>query len=249
MLISAPLSTKLDWKFAFERSEMLREFQSELLVSISHELRTPLSSQMGALQLILTDLCDSPEEEREYVAAAQHSVEQSLHLLEAFSDLARYQPPINPLQLKRIALRPILMTVYQLTVLQAKDQGIHYHWPILNQGPTADLETPSTPDDWDWVLSADPDALTQALLGLSRWTIKQLHFGTFTAQLNSTAVAEAIEFSFKITGNLSTSIDPDTSLAWRVSQRLINEMQGQLRLEQNQPTQLQVTLALMKCAA
>jgi hypothetical protein len=54
----------VDWQFAFERSEVMRAFQQELLVSIGHELRNPLSSQMGSLQLVLSDLCDSREEER-----------------------------------------------------------------------------------------------------------------------------------------------------------------------------------------
>jgi signal transduction histidine kinase len=124
----------MDWQFAFERSEVMRAFQQELLVSIGHELRNPLSSQMGALQLVLSNLCDSREEERECLQSAKEAVERLLMLLEEYTRLARHDLPIQPLRPRPTRLRPLLQEIHSLTRLQAQDRGIRYDWtcpPVL----------------------------------------------------------------------------------------------------------------------
>lgn len=221
----------MDWQFAFERSEMMREFQTELLTSISHELRNPLSSQMGSLQMILTDLCDSAAEEREYVGAAKQSVENMLKLLDDLTTLARHHLPITNLQTQPLSIQPIIKQVYALTILQAQDQGIQYDWPLIQAQPDPVLH-----------VDADPHGLTQALLGICRWTIRHMNFGVMSLKVTqvsgsldpSPATAERhshqIQFDLKAVGRSRHLTPPDNSLVWQVSRRLLTEMGGELIL-------------------
>lgn len=226
----------MDWQFAFERAEVLREFQTELLVSIGHELRTPLSSQMSALQMIVTDLCDSPEEEREYAEAAIEGVKRSLALLTDFTDLARQALPIHPLNQEHVILSAVLHHVYNLTQLQARDQGIRYQWPIVQPDPQF--------DSLNIALYADPDWLTQALLALSRWSVKQLKYGSF--ELKVSEQSESVDLKFVLTGSVGYPLVPADALAWRVGSQMLAEMGGTTLFNQTSGKELGVVIGLPK---
>ncbi len=209
----------MDWRFAFERSEVMRAFQQELLVSIGHELRNPLSSQMGSLQLVLSNLCDSREEEREYLQSAKEAVERLLQLLEEYTRLARHDLPIQPLRPTPTRLRPLLQEVYSLTRLQAQDQGIRYDWPALQPS-----SLPESLAVW-----ADPHGLVQALLGVCRWGIRTLYYGSI-ALSTYPAGEEHLYLEWSLEGRCRLPLQPQESATWRVSERLLREMEGHLEL-------------------
>lgn len=224
---SADKQEAVDWQFAFERSEVMRAFQQELLVSIGHELRNPLSSQMGSLQLVLSDLCDSPEEEREYLQSAKEAVERLIKLLEEYTRLARHDLPIQPLRPEPTRLRPLLQDVYSLTRLQAQDQGIRYEWPALQ--PTSAFEVPLLPDSL--TVWADPHGLVQALLGVCRWGIRTLRYGSMALHLYPAPEGEGrLCLEWNLEGRCHVPIQTEGCAAWRVSERLLREMGGELEL-------------------
>ncbi|MFS8854417.1 sensor histidine kinase [Synechococcus sp. H55.7] len=235
----------VDWQFAFERSEVMRAFQQELLVSIGHELRNPLSSQMGSLQLVLSDLCDSPEEEREYIQSAKESVERLIKLLEEYTRLARHDLPIQPLQPEPTQLRPLLQDVYSLTRLQAQDQGIRYEWPILQ--PPSVSEPSALPDSL--MVWADPHGLVQALLGVCRWGIRALRYGSMALHLYPIAAAEGhLCLEWNLEGRCHVPVETKGSATWRVSERLLREMGGDLELGESglHRVVIKVTLRLIQ---
>ncbi|GBF84663.1 histidine kinase dimerization/phospho-acceptor domain-containing protein [Aphanothece sacrum] len=57
-------------KLAYQMAVQLSQFKSGFLAKTSHELRSPLSTLMGLHQLILSDLCENHEEEREFIEQA-----------------------------------------------------------------------------------------------------------------------------------------------------------------------------------
>src|ERR671932_28169 len=66
-----PLKEELkQTKLAYEMAKEMSQFKAGFLARTSHELRSPLSTMFGTLQLILSDLCDDPAEEREFVEQA-----------------------------------------------------------------------------------------------------------------------------------------------------------------------------------
>ncbi|NJK72763.1 MAG: hypothetical protein HC926_05840 [Synechococcaceae cyanobacterium SM2_3_60] len=111
----------MDWELAYWRSEMLRLFKTEFLVKISHELRGPLNAQIGALELIKANLCDSIEEAQDYVAAALSKAHEHLELLQATIAIAKTDSPILPLEQVPVCLD--MQTIYDLTHLHARDRG------------------------------------------------------------------------------------------------------------------------------
>ncbi|MGQ9837654.1 MAG: sensor histidine kinase [Cyanobacteriota bacterium] len=221
----------VDWRFAFERSEVMRAFQQELLLSIGHELRNPLSSQMGSLQLVLSNLCNSPEEEREYLQSAKEAVNRQIQLLEEYTRLANHNLPIQPLQPQPTLLHPLLQEVYSLTRLQAQDQGIRYEWSALRlcvEEPEPQVpELPSLPKTL--TVWADPYGLVQALLGVCRWGIRTLRYGSMVLQTYPEQEGQLC-LEWRLEGRCYVPIEPNVSAAWRVSERLFSQMGGHLKL-------------------
>ncbi|MEN9202278.1 MAG: histidine kinase dimerization/phospho-acceptor domain-containing protein [Thermostichus sp. DG_1_6_bins_120] len=231
-----PHEEAVDWQFAFERSEVMRGFQQELLLSIGHELRNPLSSQMGSLQLVLSNLCESPEEEREYIRGAKEAVLRLIQLLEEYTRLARHDLPIQPLQPQPTLLYPLLQDVHSLTRLQAKDQGIRYDWPALGAWAHAtelqgsELQGSDLPPLSETLrVWADPHGLLQALLGVCRWGIRTLRYGSMILEVHPSLEGQlCLEWSLE--GRCHIPIEPGVSAAWRVSERLLSQMGGHLEL-------------------
>ncbi|NJL98136.1 MAG: sensor histidine kinase [Synechococcaceae cyanobacterium SM2_3_2] len=228
----------MDWQFAFERSEMLRLLQGGLLQSVGHELKTPLNGQVGALEMILSGLCDSPEEEREYVTAARQAVDRSLAMLQDFSQIARYRLPIQDLQPQSTQILPLLQQVRQLTTLPAQDRGIRYLWPNLDGDPEC-LYKP---------IWADPDGLTQALWGLCHWSITCLRYGTIQIQILQQS--QATHFHLDIKGSPLKSLNPEDldepslRIPWQVAEKLITVMGGQQTLHHAAADQAQIQVVL-----
>ncbi|MEQ8958292.1 MAG: histidine kinase dimerization/phospho-acceptor domain-containing protein, partial [Coleofasciculus sp. C2-GNP5-27] len=63
-------------RLAYQMAHEMSLYKGGFLARTSHELRSPLSSLMGMHQLILSDLCDSPEEAKEFVAQAHTSAQK-----------------------------------------------------------------------------------------------------------------------------------------------------------------------------
>lgn len=236
----------LDWQFAFERSEMLRDFQAGLLTSIGHELRNPLSNQIGSLQMILHDLCDSAKEERDYLEIAKDSAEQLLHLLSEFTDLVRHPLPIEPIARTQVDLLSLLRDVYRLTRLQAKDRGIRYLWPELECSSSTVL------------VYADALGLTQALLGLCWWGIRQLRYGTFEVGQISLEIpgngaasvpwehSEFLALSIRLSGQLVTEKALSQHPHGAVCTRLLQEMQGTVEVVSTQTDRITIEIRLCR---
>jgi signal transduction histidine kinase len=82
-----PLKEELkQTQLAYEMAKEMSQFKAGFLARTSHELRSPLSSLIGLHQLILQDLCDSPEEERQFVAQANTS---ALKMVKVLDDLVK----------------------------------------------------------------------------------------------------------------------------------------------------------------
>lgn len=150
-------------QLAYCRVAEMAQFKAGFLGRTSHELRSPISQLLSLHQMILSDLCDDPAEEREFIAQANQSVLKMLERLDhliAISKLevGRTQPQIQPLNLAEIFNR-----VYQLTHMQAANQGLF-------------LEVP--PPDPALYVMADPKWFQQALVSLVQSSISLTKTGS-----------------------------------------------------------------------
>jgi signal transduction histidine kinase/DNA-binding response OmpR family regulator len=104
--------------------EEASRLKSEFLANTSHELRTPLNGMIGFLQLVLDGMCDSPEEEREFL---QQSLQCSRHLLGLINDvldIAKIEAGKLALEVERIDMTTLFGEVYTVTHVQAQQKGV-----------------------------------------------------------------------------------------------------------------------------
>lgn len=136
---------------AYNLAAEMSQFKAGFLARISHELRSPLNSLIGLHQLIISDLCESPEEEREFVEQAHASALKLVGLIDEILNVSRTEYGTNRLDIQPLQLAEILSQVYDLTHLQA-----------ANRNHRLTIETPAP----EIFVLADPRWLRQVLLNL-----------------------------------------------------------------------------------
>lgn len=150
-------------KLAYEMAKEWSQFKSGFLARTSHELRSPLSSLIGMHQLILSDLCDSPEEAREFVAQANTSALKMVKVLNDVTEVAKTEHGTNRLEICPVQLAQIFTDVHQLTHLQAANRNL----PFKVISPEPDI----------YVL-ADPRRFRQVLVSLVDTAIARMESGS-----------------------------------------------------------------------
>jgi len=150
-------------KMAYEMAKHMSQFKAGFLARTSHELRSPLSSLMGLHQLILSDLCDSPEEERDFLTQANVSAQKMVKLLDEIIGVAKTEHGRNTLDTQPVDLTQVFDEVDDLTYLQAANRNLK-------------LEIVS-PEPKIYVL-ADRRRFKQVLLALVDTAIAQMEDGS-----------------------------------------------------------------------
>jgi signal transduction histidine kinase len=136
---------------AYEMAVQMSQFKAGFLARTSHELRSPLNSLIGLHQLILSELCDSPEEEREFIQQAHQSALKLVQLIDTIVDVAKTEYGTNRLEIVPLQLDRTFSELHYLTQLQAANRG----FPINFVSPAPDL-----------YVMADERRLLQLLLAL-----------------------------------------------------------------------------------
>jgi glucokinase len=136
-------------QLAYQMATDMSRYKAGFLARTSHELRSPLNSIISLHQLILSGLCDDPEEEREFIAQAHTAAQKMLKLLDELIRISKVQSGAAALEVQPIQLAGIIDEVQRLTRLQAQNRSLRL---------TVDL-----PDEDVYVL-ADPLWLQQVLL-------------------------------------------------------------------------------------
>lgn len=144
---------------AYHLAAEMSAFKAGFLARISHELRSPLNSLIGLHQLIISDLCESPEEEREFIEQAHASALKLVGLIDEVLNVSRTEYGTNRLDIQPLQLSEVLSQVYDLTHLQAANR---------NHRLTIEMPAPEI-----FVL-ADPRWLRQVLLNLVDTPLKYI---------------------------------------------------------------------------
>lgn len=150
-------------QLAYEMAKEMSQFKGGFLARTSHELRSPLSSLIGMHQLILNDLCDSPEEEREFVAQANASAQKMVKLLDEVITVSKIEHGTNRLETRSLALSPVFDELYLLTYMQAANRN---------------LQLEVIPPEPEIQVLADRRRLKQVLVGLVDAAIAQMSEGS-----------------------------------------------------------------------
>jgi K+-sensing histidine kinase KdpD len=157
-------------ELAYQMATEMSQFKAGFLARISHELRSPLNGLIGMHQLILSDLCDSPEEEREFIAQAHTSALKLLKILDDILTVARLEHGSAQMALQPIQVSGLLRQVYDLIHLPAEDRNLRVQ--LLAPDP-------------DLYILADPNRLQQVLVSLVSASIAQMPEGRITLSARS----------------------------------------------------------------
>jgi K+-sensing histidine kinase KdpD len=111
-------------QLAYQMAAQMSQFKAGFLARTSHELRSPLSSMIGLHQLILSDLCESPEEQKEFIAQAYHSALKLMKLIDEIVAVSKTEYGSNSLHLESLQLAEIFTEIARLTHLQAANRNL-----------------------------------------------------------------------------------------------------------------------------
>jgi signal transduction histidine kinase len=204
----------------------MSQFKAGFLARTSHELRSPLNGLIGAHQLILTDLCDSPEEEREFIAQAHESALKLLEMLDEVINVSKAECGTSPFSFQPVSVLEALEEVYHLTHLMAANRSIDLK--INYPGP-------------DLYVMTDPRGLRQVLLNLVNGAIASMPDGFITLSVETASddvyilltdnrPAEAWSETLDLLNQEQTSDTFAPGFKLTLSQTLLELMKGKLEL-------------------
>ncbi|MEL6457670.1 MAG: HAMP domain-containing sensor histidine kinase [Cyanobacteria bacterium J06621_15] len=122
-------------ELAYHMAREMSQFKAGFLARTTHVLRSPLNGLIGLHQLILSDLCENPEEEREFVGQAHERALQLLNLIDEILHIARAEHGNSKLDIGSCSLKKILQETYELTYMLAENRN--YPFEILQ--PSEDI--------------------------------------------------------------------------------------------------------------
>jgi signal transduction histidine kinase len=146
-------------ELAYQLVQEMSQFKAGFLARTTHVLRSPLNGLIGLHQLILSDLCESPEEEREFISQAHDRAMKLLKVIDEILNIARTQSATNRLNIQPQSLGELLKDVYDLTYMLAENRN--YPFEVI------------PPDSSIYVLT-DPRWLRQVLINLVETAITQM---------------------------------------------------------------------------
>lgn len=150
-------------ELAYHMAREMSQFKAGFLARTTHVLRSPLNGLIGLHQLILSDLCENPEEEREFIGQAHERALQLLNLIDEILHIARAEHGNSKLDIQPRSLNKILLEVHELTYMLAENRN--YPFEVLQ--PSEEI-----------YVSADQRWLKQVLVNLVDTAISQMEEGT-----------------------------------------------------------------------
>ncbi|MEL7141595.1 MAG: HAMP domain-containing sensor histidine kinase [Cyanobacteria bacterium J06643_4] len=113
-------------QLAYQRLLALERFKSGFLARTSHEMRSPINTIVSLHQLILEDLCEGPEEEKEFITQSKDAALKMLALFDRVTAVSKLDVGREPAKLEKVDLSFLLPEVEMLTSLQAANQNVRY---------------------------------------------------------------------------------------------------------------------------
>lgn len=158
-------------ELAYQMATEMSQFKAGYLARIAHEIRSPLNGLIGMHQLILGELCENPEEEREFIAQANETALKMVKMLDEILEVSKVEHGTHQLEIQPLSVVQIFDHVYGLTYLPAKDRNLRFQ--VLPPAP-------------ELYVLADPRRLQQILVHFLTTAITHLTNGSLTLSADST---------------------------------------------------------------
>ncbi len=108
---------------AWQDAQLANQLKNEFLANTSHELRTPLNGIIGSIHLVKDKLCDSEEEEIEFLEQANSAAMHLLSVIEDILSISKIEAGTLDVNIVSVDLRRVLQEVLEMQAaqLQAKE--------------------------------------------------------------------------------------------------------------------------------
>ncbi|MGD1807627.1 sensor histidine kinase [Dapis sp. BLCC M126] len=157
-------------QLAYQMASEMSKFKAGFLARTAHELRSPINSMIGGLQLVISDLADDPEEEREFVNQAYNSALKTLGLMDEIIYVAKTEHGTERVNIESLQLSQVFEEVENLTYMQAANRSIRLQ---------------ISPPEADVYVLADESRLKQVLVSLIDTAIAQMDEGSVNVSVHS----------------------------------------------------------------
>ncbi|EPF24123.1 MAG: histidine kinase [Microcystis aeruginosa CACIAM 03] len=182
-------------RLAYQMAVAINRLKSSFLGQVAHELRSPLSSMISIHQMILADLCESPAEEREFIAQGQLAGRKLMAMLDEMINLSKLESGTIPLEREIFSLTKLWQDWASLTYLQAANRNIQ-----LKFSPLTD----------DIAIIADYQCLSSALVLLVDAAIANPGSGSICISV-SALDEKKVTISLEFTGEMALWPMPEIS--------------------------------------
>ncbi|MCZ8240849.1 MAG: HAMP domain-containing sensor histidine kinase [Microcystis sp. LE19-131.1A] len=182
-------------RLAYQMAVAINHLKSSFLGRVAHELRSPLSSMISLHQMILADLCESPAEEREFIAQGQLAGRKLMAMLDEMINLSKLESGTIPLEREIFSLTKLWEDWASLTYLQAANRNIQLKFSSLTD---------------DIAIIADYQCLSSALVLLVDAAIANLGSGSICISV-SALDEKKVTISLEFTGEMALWPMPEIS--------------------------------------
>jgi K+-sensing histidine kinase KdpD len=180
-------------QLAYQTALEISQFKAGYLGRIAHELRSPLSSLMGLHQLIIGDLCEDPQEEREFINTAYQYAKKLMALIDEVVEVSKIEGGRIELENQPVLLTELLEQIYTLTHLQCANRNLKLVIPETN--PQLSIVT-------------DEKRLIQALVSLIDICINNMETGSIVIQAQPSSQINGIEINLDTNTPLTVWYEP-----------------------------------------
>ncbi|MEM6867845.1 MAG: ATP-binding protein [Cyanobacteria bacterium P01_C01_bin.121] len=118
---------------AWQDAQAANQLKNEFLANTSHELRTPLNGIIGSIHLVRDELCDSREEEMDFLEQANKAALHLLSVIEDILNIAKIEAGKLDVDINPVDLRHVLQDVLEIEGSQFQKKGLRLIGPELTE--------------------------------------------------------------------------------------------------------------------
>ncbi len=125
---------------AWQDAQLANQLKNEFLANTSHELRTPLNGIIGSIHLVKDKLCDSEEEETEFLEQANSAAMHLLSVIEDILSISKIEAGTLDVNITPVDLRRVLQEVLEMQAAQLQEKGLRLIRPEFTDPVTIPVD-------------------------------------------------------------------------------------------------------------
>ncbi|MEO0967434.1 MAG: sensor histidine kinase [Cyanobacteria bacterium J06639_18] len=224
-------------EIAWEEAKGANQSKSQFLAATSHELRNPLNIIINCVRLVREDMCDSREEELEFLKRADDTAIHLLGIINSLLDISKIEAGKLSVYPEPIDLRKLLLDVINIQSVTIQQKGLQLNTPQMDE---------IIP------VNADPSKLKQVLINIIGNATKFTEAGSITISTATETIEDKPQIIISVT-DTGLGIEPSqqeklfrpfvmvdtsrsrqfggTGLGLAISRNLMEMMGGNITLE------------------